>query len=333
MKVIVTGANGFLGSWLTRALVDQGHEVFALVRERSDLSELEGIACHYVYGDVTDLDSLYKAFDGMDSVFHLAGLIAYKKSDRQKMELVNVTGTANVIEACLSKNVRKLVYLSSVTAIGASTEPVALNESSPYTIENLDLGYFETKRAAEALVIEAHKENNLDCVILNPSTIYGAGDARKGSRKTQLKVAQGSFKFYTSGGVSIVAIEDVVAAIISAWKQGRSGERYILAGENITIEQLFRLIAEEAGVPAPKTKIPNFVLFLIGYLGDFLSSIGLKGLPSVENAWTATLYHWFDNTKAKRELQFDPRPAREAIRSSVQWAKQNGLIPAKRSQD
>lgn len=330
MKVIVTGANGFLGSWLTRALVKEGHEVLALVRAQSDLSELENAGCQLVYGDVTDLESLYKAFDGVDSVFHLAGLIAYKKSDRQKMELVNVTGTANVIEACLAKHVRKLVYLSSVTAVGAGFKPdQILNEESAYNVEKLDLGYFETKHAAEKLVVKAFREKNLDCVILNPSTIYGAGDARKGSRKTQLKVAQGNFKFYTSGGVSIVATEDVVAAILSAWKIGRSGERYILSGENITIKQLFQMIAEEAGVPAPRYKMPNFILFFIGLVGDMMASLGLKGLLSTENAWTATLYHWFDNTKAKRELQFNPRPAREAIRSSVAWAKQNGLLSPK----
>jgi dihydroflavonol-4-reductase len=330
MKVIVTGANGFLGSWLTRALVKEGHEVFALVRAESSLSELEGVDCHYVYGDVTDLESLYKAFEGMDSVFHLAGLIAYKKADRSKMELVNVTGTANVIEACVSKKVRKLVFVSSVTAIGASSSPDrVLNEESPYELEKLNLGYFETKRAAEKLVIKAAQEEDLECVILNPSTIYGAGDAKKSSRTAQLKVAQGRFNFYTSGGVSVVDIESVVAAILSAWKVGHSGERYILSGENVTIQELFRLIAEAAGVPPPTHKIPNFLLFSLGFLGDFLGTLGLKGLPSTENAWTATLFNWFDNSKAKKELQFNPRPAREAIHNSVEWAKQNGLLSPK----
>jgi dihydroflavonol-4-reductase len=330
MKVVVTGANGFLGSWLTRALVNEGHEVSALVRAQSDLSELEGVSCHYVYGDVTDLESLYKSFEGVDTVFHLAGLIAYKKSDRAKMELVNVRGTENVIEACLSKNVRRLVYLSSVTAVGAGHRPdEVLNEDSAYNVTDLDLGYFETKHAAEKLVVKAHKEHGLDCVILNPSTIYGAGDARKGSRKTQLKVAQGRFKFFTSGGVSVVAVEDVVQAIISAWKVGRSGERYILSGDNITIRELFRIIADAAGVRAPQTKIPNFVLFFLGSIGDLMERMGLKGPISTENAWTATLYHWFDNSKAKRELNFTPRPAGEAVRSSVLWAKQNGLLTPK----
>lgn len=327
MKVLVTGANGFLGSWLTRTLVKQGHEVYALVRAQSDLSELEGVACNYVYGDITDLESLYKSFAGIDTVFHLAGLIAYKKSERAKMDKINVFGTENVIDACLTKQVRKLVYVSSVVAVGGGfNKQQVLNEESPYNVAHLNLGYFETKHAAEKLVVKAHKEKGLDCVIVNPSTIYGEGDAKKGSRKTQLKVAQGKFKFFTSGGVSVVAVEDVVAAIISAWNKGRSGERYILSGENITIQELFRMIAEEAGVPAPQKKLPNALIFALGRMGDWMESMGMKGSLSTENAWTATMYHWFDNSKAKKELGFNPRPAREAIRSSVKWMRDNGLL-------
>jgi len=328
MKVLVTGANGFLGSWLTRALSQQkGLEVYALVRAESDLSELESVKCTYVYGDITDLDSLYKAFTDVDTVFHTAGLIAYRKKDRAKMEKVNVFGTENVIDACLTKKVRKLVYISSVVAVGAGFHPrQVLNEESPYNVRPLNLGYFETKHAAELLVLEAHKNKGLDCVVLNPSTIYGEGDAKKGSRKTQVRVAQGRFKFYTSGGVSIVGVEDVVNAILAAWERGRNGERYILAGENITIHELFTIIAEEAGVEPPKYKIPNLVLFLLGRLGDWMDHFGVRGPLSTENAWTAILYHWFDHSKAEKELGFKPRSAREAIRNSVSWMKKNGLL-------
>lgn len=327
MKVLVTGANGFLGSWLTRALVKEGHEVYALVRTDSDLSELQDVNCNYLYGDITDLDSLYKAFTGIDTVFHTAGLIAYKKKDRTRMEKVNVFGTENVMDACLTKGVRKLVYVSSVVAVGAGFQPQqVLNEDSPYNVKALSLGYFETKRAAEELVLKAHREKNLDCVIVNPSTIYGEGDAKKGSRKTQVKVARGEFKFYTSGGVSVVAVEDVVQAILAAWVKGRPGERYILSGENLTIRELFTIIAEEAGVKPPKRRLPNWLLFTLGRFGDWMDSLGVKGPLSTENAWTATLYHWFDHGKATRELGFKPRPAREALRNSVSWMKKNGLL-------
>ncbi len=327
MKVIVTGANGFLGSWLTKALVQDGHEVFALVRPKSDVSELAGTGCKYVYGDVTDAVSLLEAFKDMDAVFHLAGVIAYKKSQRALMDRVNVEGTRNVVEVCRERHIKRLVYLSSVVAVGAgfSAEEV-LNENSPYNIAQLNLGYFETKHEAEMIVKKACDRNEIDAVILNPSTIYGGGDAKKGSRKMQLKVAQGKLKFFTSGGVNVVAVEDVVAGIISAWKKGRKGERYILSGENILIKDLFRMIAEEAGANPPTRQLPNALLHAVGALGDNMENIGLKGPLSRENAYTATMYHWFDSSKAQKELDFKPRPAREAIRNSVQWMKDNGLL-------
>jgi dihydroflavonol-4-reductase len=326
-KVVVTGANGFVGAWLVRGLIAQGHDVHALVRKSSDLSELEGVPCKFVYGDVSDPKSLAAAFQGVEAVFHLAGLIAYRRAERQKMELINVVGTQNVIDACLSQKVSRLIFMSSVVAVGAGfTDKEILNEESPFNVGHLNLGYFETKHAAELLVKKAVLEKGLNAVIVNPSTIYGAGDARKGSRKTQLKVAQGKFPFYTSGGVNVVGVEAVVEGIISAWKKGRTGERYILCGDNLSIETLFKTIAHFAGVPAPKTKMPDFLLHAIGSLGDMMDSVGLKGPISKENAWTSTLYHWFDASKAKKELGFSPLPAEVAIENSVRWIRDHGLL-------
>ncbi len=326
-KVLVTGANGFLGAWVVRRLIEDGHQVIALVRKTSDVSELAGLEVKFVYGDVTDVYSLLENFKEVDSVFHLAGLIAYKRSERAAMEKVNVGGTANVIEACRACKVRRLVHLSSVTAVGAGFSPnEILNEESTFNLSSLDLGYFETKRQAEILVREVGLKNRLDTVILNPSTIYGPGDAKKGSRKTQVKVAQGKFKFYTSGGVNVVAVEDAVDGILSAWKVGRTAERYILAGENLLIKDLFALIATEAGQKPPKILLPSGVLHTLGAAGDLMTMFGLRSSISQENAWTSTLFHWFDSGKAQSELKFKPRPAQAAIAESVGWMKQNGLL-------
>lgn len=327
MKVLITGANGFLGSWLTKALTEKGFDVSILVRPTSDLSELSGLKFNKVYGDVTDLDSLNKAFAGMDGIFHLAGVVAYKKKDRPLMEKVNVLGTQYVLDAMEKQNVKKLLHLSSVVAIGASSSPkIILNEDSPYTIGHLNLGYFETKKAAEDLVKARLKNQSFEAVMVNPSTIYGPADAKKGSRSVQLKVAQGRFPFYTSGGVSVVGVDDVIDGILKAWDKGRSGERYILSGDNWTIRELFEAIAQEAQVPPPKMKLPNFALHGLGMVGDFLAQFGIKGGISRENAWTSTMYHWFDNSKARRELGFSPKPARFAIQQSVQWMKNHGLL-------
>jgi dihydroflavonol-4-reductase len=326
-KIAITGANGFVGSWLTRQLAKDGHEIRVLARPTSDLSDLNGVSFSPVTGDVTDYPSLQRAFSDREVVFHLAGLIAYRKSDREKMEQVNVQGTANVIRACHECKVKQLVYLSSVVAIGAGRSPTEiLNEDSLYNISDLDLGYFETKRKAEKLVVEAYRRNEITPIILNPSTIYGPGDAKKSSRRTQIKVAQGKFPFYTSGGVSIVDIEDVIAGIIAAWKFGKPGERYILSGDNITIQDLFRMISRASGAPAPKIYLPNILVHTMGILGDLQTKFGGKSSLSRENAWTATMYHWFDHSKATRELQFKPRPAYESIQKSVNWMKENGFL-------
>ena len=326
-KVLVTGANGFLGSWVVRKLGEQGHEVSILVRKSSDLSELQGLDYKTHYGDVTQAQTLAAAFKGHDTVFHLAGVIAYKKADRPLMEKVNVEGTQNVLDAIQKSDVSKLVYLSSVVAIGAGLEKgQVLNEQSPFNIHHLDLGYFETKHEAEKRVKAACDAKKVDAVMLNPSTIYGPGDAKKGSRKTQLKVAQGKFPFYTEGGVNVVDVEDCVAGILAAWKKGRTGERYILAGENLTIQDLFRLIAERAGVPAPTKRLAPWALYTLGWIGDRMTDVGLKGPVSLENAYTSQMYHWFDNSKAKEELGFEARPAHEAIAKSVDWMREKGLL-------
>jgi dihydroflavonol-4-reductase len=169
----------------------------------------------------------------------------------------------------------------------------------------------------------------LNAVMINPSTIYGAGDAKKGSRGTQLKVARAKFPFYTAGGVSVVAVEDVVDAIISAWKRGRSGERYIISGENLTIKQLFTEIAQAAGVKPPSIFLPTPIVKLLGKIGDLMESFGSKGPINSENAWTSTLYHWFDSSKAKKELGLNPKSASYAIGQSVAWMKQNGYLDKK----
>lgn len=330
MKVLVTGASGFLGHWLTKALCDLGHQTTALVRRSSSNEDLKGLPCAYAFGDVTDLNSLNTASQGMDAIFHLAGVIAYRSVDRALMEKVNVEGTANVIHTVQKNNISRLVHLSSVVAVGAGfNKNQILNENSSYNVKHLNIGYSETKRAAEELVTKAVQEKKIDAVILNPSTIYGPGDAKKGSRSVQVKVAQGRFKFYTPGGVNVVDVDDVVDGILSAWKIGRSGERYILASENMTIKSLFEMIATIAKVPPPKYLLPGWALHSAGFVGDQFQKLGVNFPVSSENAWTSSLFHWFDSSKAQRELNFKPRPAFNSVQKSVLWMQENGLLSSR----
>lgn len=327
MAVLVTGATGFVGAWLVRRLVEQGEAVHVLHRKTSNLEDLKGLPFVSKIGDVTDPSSVNQACLDVDTVFHLAGVVGYSRAMRPQMERVNVDGTRNVIEAIRASRAKpKLVYMSSVVAVGSSFDGTPLNENSEFNLKHLDLGYFETKRAAEDLVRLATRKGQIESVTLCPSTIYGAADAKKGSRKMQLKVARGKFPFYTSGGVSVVSIHDVVPAILTARTKGRNGERYILSGENITIRNLFERIAGIAGVKPPSIYLPRAAVFTIGKTGDLLEKMGRKGPLNSETAWTSLLFHWYDHSKAKEELGFSPRPAQDALSESVGWMKQQGLL-------
>jgi dihydroflavonol-4-reductase len=326
MKVLVTGATGFLGGWLVRRLLDEGCDVRIIKRPKSSLEELTGLKLDIVPGDVTDRESLIEATRGVDTVFHLAGLIGYSAAERIAMEKINVGGTKNVIEACEKNSVRKLVHLSSVVAVGASFDGTPLNEDSPFNVGHLHLGYFDTKHEAEKLVRKAVEEKRIDAVMINPSTIYGPADAKKGSRAVQLKVARGKLPFYPPGGVSVVSVEDVVDAIVAAWRKGRTGERYIVSGENLTLKRVFEIIARDAGVKPPSIGLPRPAIFALGRVGEVMQAFGKKGPLTMESAWTSTLYHWFDGSKAEREFGLKPKSAEYSIGQSVRWMKDNGLL-------
>ncbi len=325
MQTFVTGGTGFVGQWLVKRLLEENHTVYILVRNPKSLS-LKHKNLHIIKGDVTNPESLDQIPLSLDVTFHLAGVVGYSKADRQIMEDVNVQGTQNIVNICLKKNVKKLIHMSSVTAVGASFDgQTPLNEESSYNIKHLDLGYFETKRKAEEIVMKACQQNKLNATLLNPSTIYGPGDAEKGSRSVQLKVAKGQFPFYTSGGVSIIGVNDVVDCLLAAIEKGKIGERYILSGENITIKYLLETIADLSGQKRPHIYLPNFLLFLLGILGNIVSAFGKKFPMNSENAKTSTLFHWFDSKKAQQELGLKPQKAEVYLKQSIDWVLENKL--------
>ncbi len=327
MKVLVTGATGFIGTWLTRRLVQNGYKVFVLTRKPDLTPELKSLDINPLLGDITNKASVFQASQNVDGIFHLAGLVAYHPDKRYEMEKVNVTGTENIISACLENNVKRLLHFSSVVTIGASFDGKApLTENSPYNLKHLNLGYFETKRKAEDLVLDACKHKGLQATIVNPSTVYGPGDAQKGSRQIQVKVAQGQFPFYTPGGVNVISIHDVVSCTIEAFKKGNIGERYILAGENITIKTLFSLIAHASGVRAPSLPLPQKAIQFLGKTHPLFSRLGIKAPINPETAKISTLYHWFDSSKAQKHLGLSFCPAEHAIKESVEWMRTNGLL-------
>lgn len=329
-KIFVTGGTGFLGSHLLERLLLEEADVSALYRTEKKLKEfrqqdksLKDLRVNWIQGD---LFSDWKA-EGYDFIYHLAGYVGYTPEERKIMKEVNIEGTRSVISKIKGAGCEpKLIYSSSVVAVGAGlTKKDILNENSEFNLSSYDFGYFETKRDAEALVFSEVKKG-LHAVALNPSTIYGPRDMLKGSRKFQLKMAKGELKVCSHGGVSIVHVADVCEAFVQAAEKGKSGHRYILAGDNVTIYEMLSEIADQVKVSRPKVILPNFLLLGLGHLSRLLLLMGIKTGLNLENLQVATMYHWFDSSKAKKELGFNPRSHKEALRDSLLWAKEKGLF-------
>ncbi|MBE8221607.1 MAG: NAD-dependent epimerase/dehydratase family protein [Bdellovibrionales bacterium] len=327
-KVLVTGATGFIGTHLVSALVKNNYLVCILHRASSNLEAFLdfGPAVTYVSGDITNQESINSAVKDKDYVFHLAGLISSSRKDKNLMKKINVDGTKYIIDACLKHSVKKLIYVSSVVAVGASSNKEILNEESVYDDKLNSLSYFDTKKQAEELVLFAVHNQNLPAVILNPSTVYGEGDIKKESRKLQKLAAMGRLPFYTQGGVSVVDIKDVVNAIINSITLGKIGSRYILSGENIEIKNLLECISDISGTRAPFLKVPQFLFYILGFIGDILSYLKISFPFTLEKVKVASLYHWFDSHKAKKELGFTTGTAKDAIKKSILWSKKNNFI-------
>ncbi len=316
MNCLVTGANGFIGGHLVQYLKDKKIPVKSMCR--SD----PGGSNDYVYGDVTNIDSLVSAFKGIDLVIHAAGVTDTQDSQIHK---VNVDGTQNVVSAVIRRKVQRLIHISSTAAVGASFKPRVIAEDFKFNLQHLN--YFQSKYLSEQIVIKSAKKKEIEAVILNPTQVYGPGDMIKPSRQSlQLKIAKGRFLFYPPGGVSVVDISSVAKTAYSAISKGVSGERYVLSGENMYTKDMFCLLAEIANSIKPFIPLSKKVLLSIGSRESLLKKIKLKTIISYEKALLGTMFHWFDSTKAKEEFGFNPKPAIEALRTSVEWARNNNLI-------
>ncbi len=322
MNILITGANGFLGLHVVRRL-NENHHVKALIHEKRE--EVEDAGCELVYGDVLDFSSLLKAAgENIDWIIHVAGAMSSSSADKNRLFRVNVEGVENIIKLAKSKKA-KLIHLSSCVAVGTNFTAKAplLSEESVNETIGKNFSNYDSKRIGEELVLKASRDKDIFAVVLNPGLIYGAGDARKTIRKGNIKAAKGNLPFYTSGGVNVIHVNDVVESIISAMENGRNGERYLITGDNITINELLSSLSKAAGARPPKHLLPNFLLRTLSSLHD---ALGLKGELSKENIFSATTFHWYDNSKARKELGLNPRSYREAIADSVDWMKKNHYL-------
>ncbi|HTU27418.1 MAG TPA: NAD-dependent epimerase/dehydratase family protein [Pirellulales bacterium] len=323
LKVFVTGGNGFIGSVVVRLLHAAGHTVRVLVRPQANTERIAAVPVERVVGDVRDGALLRRAIAGQDAVIHMAGLSSWDLIDSPQMGETTQGGTAGVLAAAREKPGTRVVYVSSVLAVGSTYTPEPIDETFPYRLDaDKQLVHSHHKHRAELLCRQAFDEG-VDVVVVNPAEVYGPNDLGLITASNLVDFAKSNPVLVCHGGTSIVHVEDVARGILAAVNRGRAGERYILGGENITHRQLATLFLELAGQDKRVVTLPNRPLRAFTRVAQSLR-IPLPYNPRVVPY--ATRYFWVDAAKARRELGVDFRSARDTLSPTVAWLKSAGLI-------
>ncbi len=317
MKKLVIGASGHIGAHLVRALLSQQYQVKALVRETSNLQGITGLDVEIVYGNVLDPNSLKGAMRGCDTVFHLGAPTSLESTTSQ----VIIDGTKNVLDEAHRLGISKLIYTSSTVTIGYTSDPnVVLDET--YSQLTPASSYHTAKFYAEKLVLDFSQKTGFEVVIVNPATVIGPLDYRVTPSNLAIqRCLDRGLPFVFDSGLTVVHAEDVARGHVLAYLHGKSGQRYILGGDRMTIKEYFGLICKLCGRPQPYFKIPRWAMLAIGAGVSALQRAGVKsGLFNYNQAVNLVgKYGWYSSQKAARELGYSWRPAPEAIGSYVEW--------------
>jgi len=275
-------------------------------------------------GDILNLTSVEKAVSGCDLVFHLAGLVSYRRADLDRQYQVNVLGTRNVMDASLRAGIKRVIHTSSIAGMGIPEPGAVGTEEIAYNLQGLGLNYCDSKHQAELEVMEFARKG-LPVIILAPGIIFGEGDTHAHHRAIFLAVSKGWLIGCPSGGVSFCDINDVVEAHLSAITLGRPGERYALASDNLTYKEAARTLAQVFGTPSPKFEIPGWLLEFVGSSCEALFPLlGRRPPLTRQVAWLSQRVIFFSADKAKRELGFRATPFAETIRRTAKYYLKTG---------
>jgi dihydroflavonol-4-reductase len=320
MKVFVTGGNGFIGSRVVRKLCERGHEVRCLLRSTSDTRRIDDLEVERVVGDLLDPASLELGLQDCDACVHLASVSSWDEIASDHVEQTVVEGTRGLLGAAARVDGLRFVYVSSGAAVNGSSRPEVFDETSAFTLEGSGLRYAIAKHAAEQLVLAAAADG-LDAVVVNPGETYGPDDDDWVTAGAIRDVLRGWPALAVRGGTSVVHVDDVAEGIVAALERGRAGERYILGGENLTVEQIVRTVLALASSRKPVVLVPA------GVLRSAVRVCQTLRLPPPlppDLVGYACRYWFTSSEKAKRELGYRHRPAREALASVVAWIQPNG---------
>lgn len=326
--VVITGPTGHIGNVLVRELLKRGERVRALVLPGEDLTPIQGLDIETVEGDVLDLDSLIRAFEGADVVYHLAGVISIVPGEWDLLYKVNVVGTRNVIRACSACGVRRLVYASSIHAFREPPPGITFDETSPFDPGKLSMEYDKSKAMATLEVLDA-VEKGLDAVVVCPTGVMGPYDYRLSEMGRLIRdFSRKTLIGYVNGAYDFVDVRDVAQGLILACERGRRGESYILSGERITIPEIMSLLEELTGTPRPRLKFPVWFAELAAAIFIPLYLMVTRERPLLTTCSIQTLQRNSETTsqKATRELGYSARPLRQSIEDSINWLKQHGTL-------
>jgi dihydroflavonol-4-reductase len=325
MNIAVTGASGHVGANLCRFLLEEGHHVRGIVHK--DERALTGIAVERVKADLTDPDSLAAAFKNTDYVFHLAALISLEKKDVSLMETINITGSKNVIDACFKTGVTRLIHCSSIEALLTPPNNNATTEESPLMTKDRCIGYDWTKAESERRIMEAAGKG-LDAVIINPTAVVGPYDFKPSFfGRVLISLFKGTLPALVNGGYNWVDVRDVAAGALAAARHGKAGERYILHGHWLSLEDLARMIGTRYGISTPRFVCPLPLAqagITLGYLCSRLFKINMLYNPGMLRA--IRTHRNIETDKAKRDLGYSSRPLEVTMHDTIEWFIAQGYL-------
>jgi dihydroflavonol-4-reductase len=330
MKVFVTGATGFLGAHVARALSSQGADLRALVRPTSDLRNLEGLSgVETVTGDLQSPGSLRSALQGCDALMHVAADYRLWVRDPQAMYAANVEGTRALLQLAREAGVGRVVYTSSVATMGFQKDGTIVDETTPVTLADMVGHYKRSKFLAEQVAMEAARAGQ-HVMILNPTTPIGAYD-RKPTPTGRIVVdfLNGNFPAYMDTGLNLVDAGEVARVHVAALEGGTPGERYILGGENLTLKQILDKMSTITGIPSPRHKVPHSVAMIFAFFDEWITGRlrGKEPRATVEAVRMGKKKMYASSAKAERELGFRVMPVYQALRSAIDWFRANGYAP------
>ena len=325
MKCVVTGATGHIGNVLVKNLYSHGYNITAIVLPNDDISMIEAYST-IVYGNILDQSFLETVFQGMDCVFHLAGIVEIGSGKKKLIHKVNVEGTRNVVNAAINSHIKRLIYTSSVHAIPELPKPQIqseINEFNPSKVKGL---YAKSKAEATKIVLE-HKDGPMDVVIVHPSGVIGPYDYKM-SNTSQMFIdfMLGRLTAYLKGGYNFVDVRDAAEGIRLACENGKRGECYILSGSEITVKELLDEIAKDSGKKKIKTKLAYKFILAMSYFAElYYKIVRQKPLFTRYSIIVLNSNCHFSNEKAKRELGYATRDIKETIKDTIEFTQARHL--------